>query len=93
MAARDLTPLAGRLLTIMNKILGIRLLIGIAAHVSVVPPSRTDRHPKSRGQPLRAANSSTIATYGLRSLSIDFELRRTFRRIFVIADVVHPIIE
>lgn len=37
-------------------------------------------------------NNTTIATYGTRSLTLDLGLRRTFRWIFIIADVRQPIL-
>ena len=68
---------------------GLRFLLGTGAEVSVVPPSRSDR--KQRGNfCLQAVNRTDIATYGLHSLSLD--LRRTFRWVFVIADVQQPIL-
>lgn len=39
-----------------------------------------------------AANNTKIATYGERSLTLDLGLHRTFRWVFLIADVTNPIL-
>ncbi|XP_070385220.1 uncharacterized protein [Dermacentor albipictus] len=57
----------------------------------MVPPAKADRSSSS-GQLLHAANASSIATYELRSLTLHFGVRHTFRWAIVTADVVHPII-
>ena len=80
-----------RLFYIHDKSTGFRFLVDTGAEVSVVPPSRADR--KQRGNfCLQAVNRTDIATYGLRSLSLDLGLRRTFRWVFVIAEVEQPIL-
>ncbi|CAB4026405.1 Hypothetical predicted protein, partial [Paramuricea clavata] len=61
------------------------------AEVSVLPPRPSDRTHR-QGYDLQAANSSTIATYGTRSLTINLGLRRSFPWIFTITDVNHAII-
>ena len=58
--------------------------------MSVLPPSRNKHH--NEGCNLLAANSSTIPTYGKRSLTLDLGLRRTFRWVFVVADIKSPIL-
>ncbi|CAB4024569.1 gag-pol poly, partial [Paramuricea clavata] len=61
------------------------------AEVSVLPPRPSDRTHR-QGYDLLAANSSTIATYGTRSSTINLGLPRSFPWIFTIADVNHAII-
>lgn len=57
----------------------------------MVPASAADRkHPS--GFPLQAVNSTTIATYGHRSLSLDLGLHKTFRWVFMVADVKFAIL-
>ncbi len=56
-----------------------------------MPPARTDRNRRGNFC-LQAVNRTDIATYGQRSLSLDLGLRRTFRWVFVIADVNQPIL-
>ena len=41
---------------------------------------------------LQAVNNTVITTYGTRSLTLDLGLRRTFRWVFVVADVKNPIL-
>ncbi|XP_037560832.1 uncharacterized protein LOC119439943 [Dermacentor silvarum] len=80
-----------RLFMVTDKFCGTRFLIDTVAEISVVPQNKVDLS-RAPGQSLGAANASSIATYGLQSLTLDFVLRGTFRWVFVIADVVHPII-
>ena len=68
-----------------------QFLIDTGAEVSVLPPQPTGRAHR-QGYDLQAANSSTIATYGTRSLILNLSLRRSFSWIFTIADVNHAII-
>ncbi len=56
-----------------------------------MPPSRTDRSRREKFC-LQAVNQTDIATYGQRFLSLDLGLHRTFRWVFVIADVNQPIL-
>ena len=66
-------------------------LVDTGAEVSVIPPSATDsRHAVDYA--LQAANGSRIPTYGTRSVTVDFGLRRKFQWVFIIADVTSPII-
>lgn len=41
---------------------------------------------------MKAVNGSEIATFGVRSLTLNLGLRRTFRWVFVVADVKQPIL-
>ena len=84
---------ASRLFYVMDKYTGQRFLVDTGAEVSVIPPNRTDKRcgPNSNVM-LQAVNHSTIDTFGERSITLDFGLRRVFRWIFVIADVGTPII-
>ena len=60
--------------------------------MSVLPPSRSDRKYAREGCNLLAVNGSAIATYGERSLTLDLGLRRTFRWVFIIANVQSAIL-
>ena len=62
------------------------------AQVSVIPPTPTQRKHTHDNFQLQAVNNSPITTYGNQSLTLDLGLRRTFRWIFVIADVQSPIL-
>lgn len=70
---------------------GVRYLVDTGAEVSVVPATVQDRRHPSTSQ-LRAVNNSAISTYGARSLTLDLGLRRTFRWIFICADIPHAIL-
>ncbi|XP_075535236.1 uncharacterized protein LOC142570790 [Dermacentor variabilis] len=71
---------------------GARFLVDTGPEVSVVPASPADRK-RPCAAPLQAVNNTTIPTYGQRSLSLDLGLKRTFRWIFVVADVKFAILE
>nr|XP_054920602.1 uncharacterized protein LOC129381617 [Dermacentor andersoni] len=70
---------------------GACFLVDTGAEVSVVPASPADRK-RPCAAPLEALNNTTIPTYGQRSLSLDLGLKRTFRWIFVVADVKFAIL-
>ena len=58
----------------------------------VIPPSHIGRRVKPDHLTLQAANGTSIKTYGKQSLTLDLGLRRTFRWVFVIADIHRPIL-
>ena len=60
--------------------------------MSVIPPSRTECKHSQQAFTLQAVNNTTITTYGCKSLTLDLGLCRTFRWIFIIADVQNPIL-
>ena len=79
------------LLYVTDKLSSRRFLLDTGAAVSCLPPTPADRrHPPS--STLRAANGTSIRTYGERSVTLDIGLRRRFQWIFVIADVASPIL-
>ena len=69
----------------------VRFLVDTGAEVSVVPPSHIEQQHQ-QDLTLQVANNTSIATYGKRSLTLDLGLRCTFRWVFIIADVKHPIL-
>ena len=85
-------PLPSCLFFITDRTTGNKFLVDTGAEVSVIPPSRAERQYRRDSLTLQAANNTSIATYGKRSLTLNLGLRRTFRWIFVIADVRHPIL-
>ena len=90
-SASGLQP--SRLFYIHDKTTGTRFLVDTGAEVSVVPPSQAERQRLSEDHlTLQAVNNTPIATYGTRSLTLDLGLRRTFRWVFVVANVKHPIL-
>ena len=81
-----------RLFYIKDHTSGLRFLVDTGAEVSVLPPSGPSNSSRPTGYNLKAANGSTIATFGTRSLTPDLGLRRSFRWVFVIASVRHAIL-
>ena len=86
-AASVESPSSGRLFYVTERHTKVRFLIDTGAEVSVVPPTMEDRRQRQESPPLQAVNGSSIKAYGERSLTLDIGLRRTFRWIFIIADV------
>nr|VZI45743.1 unnamed protein product [Spirometra erinaceieuropaei] len=80
-----------RLFYINDKSSGLSFLVDTGAEVSVIPPLRRHRLKPSQFS-LRAANSTTISTYGQRSHTLDLGLRRRFQWVFIKTDVKSPII-
>ena len=89
MKATDVT--GPTLFFITDRDSGTRFLIDTRAQVSVIPPSAKDRHSPST-LTLQAVNNTHIRTYGSRSLTLNLGLRRTFRWVFVVADVTNAIL-
>ena len=90
--AADVTgPNPSRLFYVTDRNSGIQFLIDTGAQVSVIPPSPKERHSPS-ALTLQALNNTSICTYGSRSLTLNLGLRRTFRWVFVVADVTHAIL-
>lgn len=89
------TPASGqtkaRLFYIVDRQTNMRFLVDTGAEISVIPPSPQERTSAS-SITLQAANGTHISTFGQRSLTIDFGLRRLFRWIFIVANVTMPII-
>ena len=84
-------PNPSRLFFISDRDSGLRFLIDTGAQVSVIPPSAKDRNAPSP-LTLQAVNNTSIRTYGSRSLTLNLGLRRTFRWVFVVADVTNAIL-
>ena len=81
-----------RLFYIQDRTSGLRFLVDTGAEVSVLPPTGPSNSSRPTGYDLKAANGSTIATFGTRSLTLDLGLRRSFRWVFIIASVRHAIL-
>ena len=78
-SATGLQP--SRLFYVTDHSTGLRFLVDTGAEICVIPPSRTDRKHQQDDFSL-PVNNTAIATYG----------RRTFRWIFVFADVKNPML-
>lgn len=86
------SPNSGRLFYVTERRTKVRFLIDTGAEVSVVPPTMEERRQRQESPPLQAVNGSSIKAYGEKSLTLDIGLRRTFRWLFIIADVQQAII-
>lgn len=91
-AACDLALQRCCLFLVIDRISDLRFLIDTGAEISVLPSCKCDRTSKSPGPMLRAANSTSITTYGLRSLTLYLGMRRTFQCVFIVAGVNQPIL-
>ena len=80
------------LLYVADKLSGAQFLIDTGAEVSVIPCKLAPNCQYRQARELQAANGSSIATYGEVSLTLDLGLRRTFRCIFIVADINRPIL-
>ncbi|GFY44027.1 uncharacterized protein TNIN_496311 [Trichonephila inaurata madagascariensis] len=68
-----------------------QFLVDTGSDLCVFPSSSVSSETRSKFQ-LKAANNSTIKTYGFLTLPLDLGLRRHFSWRFVIADVPLPVI-
>ena len=81
-----------RLFYITDTNSGLRFLVNTGVEVSLLPASISDQNRNQAGLPLQAANNSTISTFGTRSLTLDFSLRRSLPWVFTLASVCNPIL-
>ncbi|XP_062889690.1 uncharacterized protein LOC134338085 [Mobula hypostoma] len=65
-----------RLLYVWDKQSGRRFLVDTGAEISVLPPTSYDTRNREPGPTLRAANGSTIRTYGTRTVRLQFSSSR-----------------
>ena len=63
-------PLPSCLFFITDRTTGNKFLVDTGAEVSVIPPSRAERQYRWDSLTLQAANNTSIATYGKRSLTL-----------------------
>ena len=82
----------GRLFYVHDSRSNTRFLVDTGAEVSVVPPTRAERSRPQGIFTLQAVDGTQIATYGVRSCSLNIGLRRTFRWVFMIANVKQAIL-
>jgi len=76
----------------MDRTQGLHFLVDTGIEVSVLPASQAEHKRPDKTLTLQAVNGTSIATHGTRSLTLDLGLRRTFRWVFVCADVEKPIL-
>ena len=82
-----------RLFYITDTIYNHRFLIDTGAEVSILPATSVERRQQQADFSLVAVNGASIPTFGKCSISLNLGLRRTFRWVFVIANVHISIIE
>ena len=80
-----------RLFYVTDRTTGTRFLVDTGADVSVIPPSTIEKR-KPASMTLQAVNKSAISTFGEKSMTLDIGLRRSYRWIFIIADLPIPIL-
>ena len=90
-AATDTAGATSRLFYVTDRTSGERFLVDTGAEVSVVPPRQGETYSYSSSS-LRAANGSHIKVYGNASRTLNIGLRRTFRWLFVVADIQFAIL-
>ena len=81
-----------RLFYVTDRTTSVQYLVDTGAEVSVIPPSHSDQPRQPEHFTLQAVNNTSIKTYGKRSPTLDLGLRRTFRWVFIIANVEHLIL-
>ncbi|KAK3889254.1 hypothetical protein Pcinc_006820 [Petrolisthes cinctipes] len=87
------TPNSSRqLLFVLDSTSGARFLVDTGATVGAVPPSAADKATEYPSYDLLAANGTSIATYGTRTLNLDLGLPEKVIWSFIVADVRHPIL-
>ncbi|KAJ8713199.1 hypothetical protein PYW07_013569 [Mythimna separata] len=78
-------------LYITDKNSKLSFLVDTGANISVLPRSK-GQIPQPLPFQLYAANNTTIATYGEKTLTLDLNLRRPYLWKFIVADVTKPIL-
>ncbi|KAK3872286.1 hypothetical protein Pcinc_022629 [Petrolisthes cinctipes] len=88
------TPNSSRqLLFVLDSTSGARFLVDTGATVNAVPPSAADKATEYPSYDLLAANGTSIATYGTRTLNLDLGLPEKVIWSFIVVDVRHPILD
>ena len=82
---------SSRLFSVLCSITNSWYLVDTGAQVSVLKRSTKDCQV-SDGFRLQAANGSSILTYGQRSVTLNIGLRRSFKHVFIVADVQQNIL-
>ena len=70
---------------------GTNFLVDTGSQLSIVPASSWDKCHATRGQPLVAANGTSIATFGTCAIPLRLGTQ-TFQWPFTVTDVTQPII-
>lgn len=90
-ATHDCPSYTGRLF-VTDQTSKVQFLVDTGSDLCVFPRSLLKERRQKTEYELRAANGSTIATYGYTHFKLDLGLRRSFPWRFVVAEVTKPII-
>ena len=85
-------PKTARRLMLSDRESGLQFLVDTGADICVFPKNKVRERCVRTAYDLVAANGTPISTYGLKTLRLNFGLRRDFVWRFVIADIAKPII-
>ena len=69
----------------------LRFLVNTGSKVRIIPAFRAERKNWQNTFGLLATNNSPIVTYGTCSLTLNLGLSRTFRWVFMVANIRNPI--
>lgn len=78
-------------LFVLDKASKRRFLVDTGAQVSVIPATWLDRRQRSSNMSLKAANGTSIPTYGVRNITIRLKDRNYEARL-IVADVQRPLL-
>ena len=70
----------------------LHFLVASGSEVSIITPSKAKRRNRQDTFGPLVANNSPIVTYETRSLTLNLGLRRTFQWLFMIVNVLNPIL-
>lgn len=89
----DCTSFANHRLSVVDRKSGLRFLVDTGANISVLPATKRlfGDSASISDYKLYAANGSEIKTFGVKTLVLNFSLRRPFTWAFVLTDVRQPI--
>lgn len=79
-------------LCVVDKNSYLKFLVDTGANISVLPATRKQLLSECDDYKLYAANGTEIKTYGVKTLNLDFGLRRPYQWSFVLANVKQPIL-
>nr|CAX83701.1 pol polyprotei [Schistosoma japonicum] len=79
--------LNSRLFYVSDKNSGLNFLVDTGAALSIIPKNKTELGRETSSVTLKVANKTKIATFGLKTLTLDLGFRRQFPWIFTVADL------
>ena len=82
---------ANKLLYVHAHNTNLKFLVDSGAQISLVSPTPHERRFEQETTNLQAANGSQIATFGTRTITVQFG-NKPLRWRFTIADVKHPLL-